>query len=78
MRPEKISAFEAGLKAVTDNFRLEASAYYYDYTDLQLNQVVGLTSLITNAAAARIKGVEVEGTWRPETHWTVNGNCWIP
>ena len=74
-RPEKVTSYEAGWKnRLGGNLVLNASAFYYDYTDLQLNQVVGLTSLITNAAAARIKGVELEGTWRPESHWTINGN----
>lgn len=74
-RPEKVTSYEAGWKnRIGSNLVLNASAFYYDYTDLQLNQVVGLTSLITNAAAAEVKGFELEGIWKPESHWTVNGN----
>ncbi len=75
-RPEKVTSYEAGWKnrLLDGALTLNVAAFYYDYTDLQLNQVVGLTSLITNAAAARVKGVEVESAWRPDTHWTVNGN----
>ncbi|MBU1374486.1 MAG: TonB-dependent receptor [Alphaproteobacteria bacterium] len=74
-RPEKVTSYEAGWKnRLGGNLIVNASAFYYDYTDLQLVQVVGLTSLITNAAAARVKGVEVETIWRPESHWTVNAN----
>jgi iron complex outermembrane recepter protein len=75
-RPEKLTAYEAGFKnrLLDGSLILNLSAFYYDYTDLQLSQVVGLTSLITNAAAAEVKGVEIEGLWRPESHWTVNGN----
>ncbi|WP_293363091.1 TonB-dependent receptor [Phenylobacterium sp.] len=75
-RPEKVTSYEAGWKnrLLDGALTLNVAAFYYDYTDLQLNQTVGLTSLITNAAAARVKGVEVEGAWRPDRHWTVNAN----
>ncbi|MDP3176363.1 MAG: TonB-dependent receptor, partial [Spirochaetaceae bacterium] len=75
-RPEKVTSYEAGWKnrLLDGSLILNLSAFYYDYTNLQLNQTVGLTSLITNAAAARVKGIEAEATWRPEVHWTINGN----
>ena len=74
--PEKITAYEAGIKSrLLDNtLTLNAAAFFYDYSDLQLSQVVGLTSKITNAAAAEVKGLEVEATWQPDNHWTINGN----
>mgnify|MGYP000097148309 CR=1 FL=1 len=49
-------------------------AFYYDYTDLQLQQIVGLTSSITNAAAAEVSGVELEAAWAPDEHWTIGLN----
>jgi len=74
--PEKVTSYEAGWKnrLLDGTLLLNADVFYYDYTNLQLNQVVGLTSLITNAAAARVQGAEFESTWRPEPHWTLNGN----
>lgn len=74
--PEKLTAYEAGIKSrlLDRTLTLNASIFYYDYTNLQLNQVVGLTSLIKNAPAAEIKGLEVEATWQPDSHWTINGN----
>lgn len=75
-RPEKVTSYEAGWKnrLLDGALTVNVAAFYYDYTDLQLNQVVGLTSLITNAAAARVKGIEVESAWRPDPHWTINAN----
>lgn len=74
--PEKLTAYEAGIKTrlFDRTLTLNASAFYYDYTDLQLNQVVGLAILIQNAPAAEIKGLEVEAAWQPDDHWTFNGN----
>ncbi|MCX7587846.1 hypothetical protein [Phenylobacterium sp. 58.2.17] len=46
-----------------------ASAFYYEHTDLQLSQVVGLIREITNAAAAEVKGTELEDApRRPRAH----------
>ncbi|MGH7020972.1 MAG: TonB-dependent receptor, partial [Brevundimonas sp.] len=74
--PEKLTAYEIGFKTrlLDRSLTLNASAFYYDYTDLQLNQVVGLAILIKNAPAAEIKGLEVEAAWQPDDHWTFNGN----
>lgn len=75
--PEKLTAYEIGIKnRLFDNIlTLNASAFYYDYSDLQLSQVVGLIRLITNAAAAEVKGAELEAVWQPDIHWTINANC---
>jgi iron complex outermembrane receptor protein len=74
--PEKLTSYEAGIKTrlFDRTLTLNASAFYYDYTNLQLNQTVGLAILIKNAPAAEIKGLEVEATWQPDEHWTINGN----
>lgn len=75
--PEKLTSYEFGWKnRLLDNrLILNVSAFYYDYTDLQLSQVVGLVRLIRNAAAAEVKGFELESVWRPDEHWTVNANA---
>lgn len=74
--PEELTSYEIGWKnrladgAVT----LNATAFYYDYTDLQLSRVEGLTSRIANAAKAEVKGVELEGVWEATPELTLNGN----
>jgi iron complex outermembrane receptor protein len=74
--PEKLTSYEGGLKTrLFDRaLTLNLSGFYYDYTDLQISQVVGLARTITNAAAAEVKGAELELAWRPDNHWTLDGN----
>lgn len=77
--PEYIKSYEAGFKSelLDRTLRLNASAFWYDYTDFQLTQVVGIAGRITNAASARLKGVEVEANWAPVEHWSFNANASI-
>ena len=65
--PEKVWAYEAGLKAKSLDGRLtlNANAFYSDYKDIQVGQIVNLSSVLTNAAAATLKGAEVEAVLRP-------------
>jgi iron complex outermembrane receptor protein len=74
--PEKLLAYEAGLKMRLADRRVifNATAFYYDYTDFQLNQIVGLVGTITNASAASVKGLEFETAWSPDDNWTFNAN----
>ncbi|WP_082594604.1 TonB-dependent receptor [Sphingomonas sp. Root710] len=60
--PEKLTAYEAGIKTTTaDNMlRFNAAAFWYDYTNLQVLQVVGPVVVTTNAATARVYGVEAQ------------------
>ena len=39
---------------------LRSSAFYYDYQDLQLSQIVGLQVSIDNAAKSTVWGIELE------------------
>lgn len=59
--PERIKGPEVGLKSTLfDNrVRFNLAGFYYDYSDLQVQKVVGVgTFLVENAAEARIYGVE--------------------
>lgn len=67
--PEKVKGFEAGLKSqwFDRQFTFNLTGYYYDYNDLQV--AVFDTTIhafrTQNAAKARIKGVELETSYRP-------------
>ncbi|WP_176598173.1 MULTISPECIES: TonB-dependent receptor [Sphingobium] len=65
--PEKVDAYEAGIKSTLLDGRLRAnlSAFYYDYSDLQVGKVQGQLVVLENAAAAEIYGVEGEFTLEP-------------
>ncbi|MFT3722128.1 MAG: TonB-dependent receptor [Hyphomonadaceae bacterium] len=78
--PEKITAYEAGYRSqwLNGDVTFNATAFYYDYTDLQLAQITGLVNKITNAAAAEVKGVELELAWDATANLSVNGSLsWL-
>jgi len=62
--PEKIWSYELGVKADVweGRLRLDFAAFYYDYTDLQVQDVEGNNTIVRNAANARSFGVELEST----------------
>lgn len=66
--PEKLWAYEAGLKTEFFDRKLtfNAAGYYYKYTDIQVRQVTepGVNKII-NAGAASVKGFEADVTVRP-------------
>lgn len=77
-KPETITSYEIGYKArfFDGHVSLAADAFYYDYANFQLIQSgVGLVSLITNASAATVKGLEFEGSWDIDRHWQFTGNA---
>lgn len=74
--PEYLTSYEIGLKSTLFDrrLRLNLSAFYYDYSDLQVlsvNRQAGSavpTLGLDNAADATIKGIELEATAVP-TEW---------
>ncbi|MGK2910591.1 MAG: TonB-dependent receptor [Sphingobium sp.] len=60
--PETLTSYEIGTKIGAPGFNLSASAFYYDYRDLQLQFFDGVNSILTNAANAKIWGFEADGS----------------
>lgn len=60
--PEYLWNYEGGLKAtwLEGRLRTNLAAFFYDYQDLQVNTYTGVATLITNAAEARVRGLEAE------------------
>lgn len=70
--PETVDNFEAGLRANLMGGRLflGATAFQMNYKDLQVSSIIvdpvqGPIPVTTNAARARIRGLELETTFRP-------------
>jgi iron complex outermembrane receptor protein len=67
VKPETINAFEAGYKVSGSRLKLNAAAYYYDYTNIQASTLLIInniaTTVLSNAGKARIYGAEVDGTY---------------
>lgn len=70
--PETVDNFEAGLRAslLDRQLFLGLTAYQMNYRDLQVSSIIvdpvqGPIPVTTNAAKARIRGIELETTFRP-------------
>jgi iron complex outermembrane recepter protein len=78
-RPEKLNAYELGLKTelLDGRARLNSAVFYYDYTDYQTFSLVGLTPQVANSDA-KAHGGELELTILPVAGWYVMlGAAWI-
>jgi iron complex outermembrane recepter protein len=67
INPEVLEAYELGVK--TDLFdrtlRFDVDGFHYDFSNLQVGQIVQGATVVRNAASAEIKGVDVDATWEP-------------
>src|SRR5205085_7545562 len=60
--PERLDDLEAGVKFAdrARRFRADASAFYYDYSDIQVSAITPSGSATTNAASAEVFGLELQ------------------
>lgn len=67
LSPEKVQAFEGGIKSTFADRRIQANiaGFYYEYTDLQVGKVINNLIALENAATATIYGAELEIHARP-------------
>jgi iron complex outermembrane recepter protein len=75
-QPEKITSYEAGIKSSLADGAVTANliGFHYDYSDLQVTQVRGNTSVTENAATAKVNGFELELAIRPLRGLTLGSN----
>lgn len=62
--PEEIDQYEIGMRSewLGRRLRVNVSAFYSDYTDLQVSKINGVVTTIENAAEAELYGLELEVT----------------
>ena len=83
--PETVESFEFGIKTIWANntFQFNASAFTVDYTDKQEDVVLPGTdgavtlTIVQNAAAVSIDGLEIESLWIPTEGLTLTANLGI-
>ena len=71
--PETLWSYEGGVKTTLagNRLRFNAAVFYYDYEDLQLNQVSQENiTRITNAAQAEIQGLEMSLAAKPSSRFS--------
>jgi iron complex outermembrane receptor protein len=78
-RPEKVDSYEIGLKSRLAGGRviLNLAAFWDEHKDIQLSVFTAsgaASSVVRNAAAARIRGLEIETVLKPVDALTINGS----
>jgi len=73
--PEFVDAFEIGVKNTLLDNTLQANltAFFYDYSDMQISKIVNRTSFNENTDA-EIYGAEAEFVYAPDANWLLNAN----
>jgi iron complex outermembrane receptor protein len=73
--PETLDSIEAGLKTeLLDNrVRLNASAFYYIYDNIQTVTYPNGNLLVTNGAGAKLYGLDLDGEWAATQDFRVSG-----
>lgn len=76
LEPEKLTDYEGGIKAefLQHRLRTNVAGFYYDYTNLQLQKIVGSAAIPLNAGRAVVKGIEVEIMARPVPNLELSAN----
>ena len=73
---ETVDSFEIGTKNVLldGNLTFNASAFFYDYENLQVEQLTGFAFEFNNAPGAEVYGVELEAVYTPNDNWRFDAN----
>jgi iron complex outermembrane receptor protein len=81
IEPERVNAYEVGIKGRAGGRLLTyaASAFYYDYSNQQLQDTrAGPVSFLVNAPSSEVYGFEIETTLRPTTGFRIDASLgWL-
>ena len=75
-QPEELESWEAGIKSqfFDNRLRVNAAAFFMDYTDLQVQTFVDGSQRFDNAGEAEVKGLELEVDAVPMDGLTLGGS----
>lgn len=76
---ETSTNYEIGFKGdLGDRFRVNASAFYISYDDMQILQFIELgesfSQIVRNAKGANVYGIELETVWQVTDHFRLSGS----
>jgi iron complex outermembrane recepter protein len=73
--PEKLDAYEIGMKSdlFSRRLRINSAVFFYNYTNLQVAKFNGAETTYYNGASARIYGLDTDFEVRPTTNLTLSG-----
>jgi iron complex outermembrane recepter protein len=69
-KPEEIISIETGFKYSAKKISWQFAAFHYDYKDLQVITFENGVTTITNAADARLNGIDASLQWIINNKWT--------
>lgn len=74
VQPETLDAYSIGEKAefFDRRVRLNAEAFWYDYKNIQVTEIVPGGTALRNAAKATIKGLDIDASWAATEHLTIS------
>ncbi|MGE3692237.1 MAG: TonB-dependent receptor [Novosphingobium sp.] len=76
--PEKIDAYEFGVKYDNRRISFEGAFFYYDYKDLQVSLYQSARAVIINAATSKVYGIDAQARFNITDKFSVNvGGTWL-
>lgn len=71
--PEVLDAYQVGMKSdwLDNRLRLNVGAFTYRYENIQIDEIVTGATITINAAAAQMRGLDVELEYAPSSSFTV-------
>lgn len=77
--PEKLYAYEVGMKYASHNISANLSGFYYNYKDKQEQTFLGTSTVIKNTGPVLIYGLDFDARARISAAWNVSGTLsYIP
>jgi iron complex outermembrane receptor protein len=75
--PEKLDAYEIGIKSSTPDHRLQfnASPFFYKYTDMQVESFPNAILLISNGASSQIYGIDMDANALLTQYWRLHAGA---
>jgi iron complex outermembrane recepter protein len=77
--PEKLKAYEVGVKNATAHYSVNVAAFYYDYKDLQVESYNNFVTTPQNAASAEIYGLDLDAALKLTEAFELRlASSWLP